>query len=138
MLLTMPEAGVVAELPQAAAGLDAHARRYAAGRGVALDPTVPPFVALGFAERTALVQDLTGPGNPEQSNWATLGLLVSLAFDSAAESNTTTAIAEGHPGLWTLGFPEPDADGLWRFPDFSYRRPLARLHPNTTPSGSPE
>jgi len=134
----MPEAGVAAQLPRAAAGLDAHARHYAASRGTTLDPTVPPFVALGFADRTALLQDLTGLGHPEQNNWATLGLLVSLAFDSAAELDTTTAIAEGHPGLWTLGFPESDADGLWRFQEFSYRRPLARLHPRTTPSGSPE
>jgi hypothetical protein len=137
-LLVMPEAGVAAELPRAAADLDRHAARYAESRGLTLDPAVPPFVALGFADRTALVQDLTAPGNPEQTNWATLGLLVSLAFDSAAELDTATAVAEGHPGLRTLGFPEPDADGLWRFPEFSYRRPLARLHPHTTPSGSPE
>ncbi|WP_372974782.1 DUF5987 family protein [Microbispora sp. GKU 823] len=26
---------------------------------------------------------------------------------------------------------------MWRFPAFSYGRPLARLHPDTTPSGSP-
>jgi len=47
------------------------------------------------------------------------------------------ALKAGHPGLLALGYQLPDADGLWRFPKFSYRRKLAELHPDTTPSGSP-
>jgi hypothetical protein len=137
VVLQMPEAGVVAELPRAAMGLNAHAAGYAAGRGIALDPAVPPFVALRFPYRTALVHQLTTPGHPEQASWAGLALLIGLAFDSAVHLDTTTAMAEGHPGLLTLGFPEPNPDGLWRFPVFSYRRQLARLSSHTAPSGSP-
>ena len=44
---------------------------------------------------------------------------------------------EGHPGLAAIGFPAPDADDLWRFPEFSYRRVLANKHPRTTGKGSP-
>jgi hypothetical protein len=51
--------------------------------------------------------------------------------------HTTDAIAAGHVGLATIGFAPPDADGLWRFPAYSYGRQLATLHPDTTPSGSP-
>ena len=46
-------------------------------------------------------------------------------------------VADGHPGLAWLRFPAPDADGLYRFPVFSYGRRLARRHPDTTASGSP-
>jgi hypothetical protein len=60
-----------------------------------------------------------------------------MAFDSAPHKHTVEAIAEGHPGLRTLGFAPPDHDGLWRFPNFSYGRKLAERHPNTTESGSP-
>jgi hypothetical protein len=60
-----------------------------------------------------------------------------MAFDTAAHQHTADAIAAGHPGLAAMGFARPDADGLWRFADFSYGRPLARTHPATTSSGSP-
>ena len=45
-----------------------------------------------------------------------LALFSNMAFDSAAHRHTTEALAAGHPGLLTLGFAEPDADGLWRLP----------------------
>jgi hypothetical protein len=61
-----------------------------------------------------------------------------MAFDTAAHMHTVDAMAMGHPGLAAMGFQPPEADGLWRFADFSYRRPLANLHPRTTLSGSPE
>ncbi|SCE24188.1 hypothetical protein GA0115246_112984 [Streptomyces sp. SolWspMP-sol7th] len=59
-----------------------------------------------------------------------------MAFDTGAHLHTAEAIAAGHPGLSAIGFSAPDPDGLWRFPAFSYNRPLARLHPDTAPSGS--
>jgi hypothetical protein len=60
-----------------------------------------------------------------------------MAYDSAAHLPTAQALADGHPGLTAMGFRRPDDDGLWRFPRFSYQRPLARPHPQTTPTGSP-
>jgi hypothetical protein len=60
-----------------------------------------------------------------------------MAWDTGGYMHTVDALAAGHPGLLTLGFAPPDADGLWRFPNYSYGRPLAQIHPNTTPSGSP-
>jgi enediyne biosynthesis protein E8 len=36
-----------------------------------------------------------------------------------------------------MGLARPDDDGLWRFPQYSYGRRLAELHPHTTASGSP-
>jgi hypothetical protein len=59
-----------------------------------------------------------------------------MAFDSAAHLHTAEAIAAGHPGLLAMGMTPPDADGLWRYGEFSYRRPLAALHPDTLPNGS--
>ena len=60
-----------------------------------------------------------------------------LAFHTAGHLHTADAVRQKHPGLATIRFPQPDPDGLWRFPTFSYRRRLARLSPRTTPSGSP-
>ena len=60
-----------------------------------------------------------------------------LAFHTAAHLDTATAVSQGHPGLAWLGFPQPDADGVWRFPTFSYRRVLASTRPGTTASGQP-
>ena len=60
-----------------------------------------------------------------------------MAWDIGAYMHIADALASGHPGLLTLGFAPPDADGLCRFPDYTYGRPLAKIHPNTTASGSP-
>jgi enediyne biosynthesis protein E8 len=114
-----------------------HARRYASDRGMSLDDGLPPFVALSYQDRYALVSELTAPTHPEKDGWVLLALFCNMAFDSAPHKHTAEAIAEGHPGLRTLGFTKPDSDGLWRFPNFSYGRKLAERHPNTTDSGSP-
>lgn len=136
-LMEMPATGIAAGLDSLAAMLDAHAAAYAAERGLDLDGDVPPFVALPYEHRAALVQVLTAPGHPEKAGWVLLALFSTMAFDAAAHLHTAEALEAGHPGLLAMGFARPDADGLWRFPDYSYRRPLARLHPDTTPSGSP-
>lgn len=136
-LLNTPATGVTPLLEYLVAGLNEHAREYAAGRGLPLDETVPAFVALPFEHRTALVHRLVGPQDPEREAWVGLVLFANMAFDSAAHLHTSEAIAAGHPGLAAMGFSSPDSDGLWRFPSYSYGRPLARLHPDTTPSGSP-
>ncbi|MFL6140064.1 MAG: DUF5987 family protein [Frankiaceae bacterium] len=136
-LLRTPATGITQALDYLATTLDQHARDYAAREGVELDQALPPFVALPFGHRTALVQSLLAPGHPEKDGWVLLALFSNMAYDSAAHLHTADALAAGHPGLTAMGFASPDEDGLWRFPDYSYGRPLARTHPATTPSGSP-
>ena len=100
-------------------------------------PSVPPFVSLDFARRTTLlVQILDGTG-PDQLAYFALAGIVFLAYHTAGFLHTTDALAAGHAGLVAIGFPLPEADGKWRFPDFSYRQVLAQEHPLTTGLGSP-
>lgn len=136
-VLEMPEGGLAPLLDDLVAALNGHAASYATARELATDDAVPPFVALPFPDRTALVQELTAPGHPEREIWVGIAIFSYMAFDSAAHMHTVDAIAAGHVGLATMGFAAPDADGLWRFPDHSYGRQLAPMHPATTPSGSP-
>ncbi|MFC0865982.1 DUF5987 family protein [Sphaerimonospora cavernae] len=136
-LLEWDATGVTGGLDDYARLLNDHAESYAGEHGLALDAAVPPFVALSFEDRTALVRRLVSPDHPEKEFWVLLTLFSNMAFDSAAHMHTSDAIAAGHPGLTAMGITRPGPDGLWRFPAFSYGRPLARTHPDTTPSGSP-
>lgn len=136
-LLELPAGGIAPALDALAFALNEHAAQYAAQRGLTPDPDVPPFVALPFEDRTALVAALTAPDHPEKPMWVGLAIFSNMAFDSAAHLGTDEALASGHPGLLTIGYARPDADGLYRFPDFSYGRTLADLHPHTTATGSP-
>jgi enediyne biosynthesis protein E8 len=138
-LLGDPATGVTAGLGPLSQALNGHAQAYAAEHGFELDAedgAVPAFVALPYEHRAALIQRLTTPGHPEKDGWVLLALFSNMAFDVAAHLHTVEAIAAGHPGLTAMGFAKPDADGLWRFAEYSYRRPLADLHPDTIPSGS--
>ncbi|WP_018657669.1 DUF5987 family protein [Actinomadura flavalba] len=137
-LLETPAVGIVDDLGVLAGLLNEHAELHARINDLVLDRDVPPFVALDFAERTALVRALVAPGHPEKDMWVSLALFSNMAFDTAPHLHTTDALDAGHPGLRTMGLFPPDADGLHRFPEFSYGRPLASVHPRTTPSGSPE
>ncbi|MFJ9829574.1 DUF5987 family protein [Streptomyces sp. NPDC101160] len=114
-----------------------HARNYAEKAGLTLDTDVPPFVALDYDDRVALIVELTTPGHPEKDFWVLLSLFCNMAYDSAAHLHTDEALADGHPGLTAMGITQPDTDGLWRFQDFGYGRQLANVHPDTTPTGSP-
>ncbi|NJP33638.1 regulator [Micromonospora sp. HSS6-12] len=136
-VLRTDEGGMAPALDNLAEALNGHAGGYAAERGLSLDPAVPPFVALSFADRTELVARLTAPTHPERDIWVSVAMFSTIAFDAAAHLHTVDALADGHPGMTTMGFKPPEADGLWRFPEFSYGRQLARPHPDTTPSGSP-
>ena len=136
-LLETPATGIADGLDNYVATLNGHTRAYAAEHGLDLDASLPPFVALSFEHRTAVVSALTGPGHPEKELWILLTLFSNMAFDIAAHMHTADALAAGHPFFTSMGFAPPGTDGLWRFPDFSYGRPLARTHPGTTPSGSP-
>lgn len=136
-VLETPEGGMAPALDTLAMALNAHATGYATQHDLTLDDSVPPFVALEFPHRLALVRELTAPDHPEHDIWVGVAMFSTIAFDAAAHLNTTDAIAAGHPGLTTMGFSAPDEDGLWRFPSYSYGRQLAQPHPDTTPSGSP-
>jgi len=136
-VLEMPEGGMAPALDDVAAALNAHAERYQGEHGLDPDPSVPPFVALESDDRIGLVSELTTPGHPEKELWTGLALFCYMAYDTGAHLHTADALRDGHPGLTAMKVERPDADGLWRFPDYSYRRPLARVHPDTTPSGSP-
>lgn len=136
-LLEHPGGGLAPALDTLAGGLNEHASEYAATHELRLDEDVPPFVALPFEHRTALVRVLTAPEHPEKQMWVGFALFAYMAFDSAAHLSTPQALADGHPGLLWLNFRRPEQDGLFRFPRFSYGRPLAEAHPGTTPTGSP-
>jgi hypothetical protein len=136
-LLGTAATGVSEGLADLAIGLNVHAEAYADENKIGIGRSVPPFVALSFADRTAVVRQLISPDHPEKDIWILVALFCFMAFDTAAHIHTVDAIAAGHPGLTAMGFARPDADGLWRFPDFSYGRELARCHPLTTPAGDP-
>ena len=136
-LLNFPAAGTGPALPALAAGLDTHAADYAASHGIVLDPSEPPFVSLAFADRTALLVELLDGNDPDQLAYYAVAALVFLAYHTAAHLHTADAVRGGHSGLAAIGFPAPQADGLWRFPEFSYGRALAPLHPGTTRGGNP-
>lgn len=136
-LLSDPAGGLAPALESMAVALDAHAERYARDHGLTLAADLPGFVALPFAHRTALVEQLTAWEHPEHEMWVGLALFSNMAYDSAAHLHTAEALTAGHPGLLALGYEPPDTDGLWRFERFSYGRQLAPPHPRTTASGSP-
>jgi hypothetical protein len=136
-LLNDSEVGLGPALPALGAALNAEAVSEAARAGLVLDPGVPAFVALPFRHRTALAVRLLGGSGREQVVWYALAAVAMLAFHTAAHRDTAEAVRHGHPGLAWLRFPAPDADGLWRYEHFSYRRALARRHPRTTRAGHP-
>ncbi|GAB3473586.1 DUF5987 family protein [Amycolatopsis cihanbeyliensis] len=136
-LLRTSATGVTAGLGPMTEALNAYAATYAAELALEPDDDVPPFVGLSSEHRTRLITRLVAPDHPEKDGWVLLALFSYMAYDSAAHMHTADAMAAGHPGLLAMGFGKPDEDGLWRFQEHSYRRALARPHPNTTPSGSP-
>lgn len=136
-LLEHPAGGLAPALESMVVLLNEHTVAYAAERELILDGTVPPFVALSYEHRTALINLLTQPDHPEKEMWVGLALFSNMAFDSAAHLSTPKALAEGHPGLTAMGYAKPGADGLWNFAPYSYGRQLADPHPDTTATGSP-
>jgi hypothetical protein len=136
-LMWFPQAAIGPLLPSLAALLDTRATAYAGSHHRVLDPTLPPFVALSFRDRTQLLLELLDPATEDYLIWWALAAMPFLAYHTAGHLHTVDAMRRGHPGLRAIGFPHPDPDGLWRFPHFSYRRRLARSHPQTTANGNP-
>ncbi|MCZ0983631.1 DUF5987 family protein [Streptomyces diastatochromogenes] len=136
-LLRWDATGIHDGLEDLAKLVNGHAGAYAERTGLTLDTDVPPFVALDYDDRVALIVELTTPGHEEKDFWVLLSLFCNMAYDSAAHLHTAEALAAGHPGLEAMGITQPDTDGLWRFQDFGYGKQLAAHHPDTTISGSP-
>jgi hypothetical protein len=136
-LMNDPDVGIVPILPALTVQLNTAATGYAAAHHVHLALGVPPFVALPFRHRTRLALQLLDRSRADQLLWYALAAMAMLAFHTAAQVDTVAALRRGHPGLAWIEFPKPDPDGLWRFPDFSYRRALAHKHPATTSTGNP-
>ena len=130
-MMTFAPVGLAPALPFLAFTINVAAVAYALLNGITLDPTVPPFVSLDFPSRTALMIQLLDPSNPNQGAFAGLAAFAFVAFNTAAYLPTTVAISQGHPGLAFIDFPAPNADGKWRFPEFSYGRVLAKPHPRS-------
>lgn len=138
-MMEFPAAGIGPALPELATLLNLRAEAFTAQHAIVADPTVPPMVALDFDERTQLLIGLLDPSQPDYLVWFALAAMPFLAFHTAGylPTATATAMRQHHPGLEAIGFPAPDPDGRWRWPVFSYRRPLAATHPGTSASGSP-
>ncbi len=136
-MMTFPPADIGPALPALATLANERGEAYAVEHALVLDPTVPPLVALGFEQRTAVLLELLDPSGPDYLLWYALAAMAFLAYHTAGYLHTAIAMRRHHPGLSAIGFPMPDPDGLWRFPVHSYRRVLADEHPGTTRSGSP-
>jgi len=136
-LMNFPPVGVAPALPGFATGLNAHATQYAGTNGIALDPTVPSFVALAFADGTALLVEILDGSGPDELAYFALAALAFLAYHTAGHLPLVDAVRSGHPGLAAIGFPQPQADGLWHYTEFSYRRALSARHPQTSRRGNP-
>jgi len=136
-MMGFPAAGAGPALPALAAGLNARATAFAAAHGIVLDPTVPPLVSLDFAQRTALLVQILDGNDPDQLAYFALAGLAFIAYHTAGHLHLADAVRGGHPGLAAIGFPQPDPDDLWRFPEFSYGRQLASTDPRTTRGGNP-
>lgn len=130
-MMNFPPVGFQPVLPLVALTINVYAFLYALFNGIALDPTVPPFVSLDFASRTALLVAILAGNGPDQGAFYGLAAVCFIAYNTAGYLPTAVAISEGHPGLAAIGFPPPNPDGLWRFPKFSYQRVLARAHPRS-------
>jgi hypothetical protein len=130
-MLNFPPVGLQPVLPGLAFGINVLAVLYALIHKIDLDPMVPPLVALDFASRTALLVDVLDREGPARGAFSGLASVCFLAYHTAGYLPTAVAIRDGHPGLAAIGFPPPNADGVWRFPEFSYRRVLAVAHPHS-------
>ncbi len=130
-MLNFPPVGFEKALPGLALTINIIALLYAIENKIALTLTMPPFVELDFASRTRLLVQVLGSNGPEQAAFSGLASVCFVAYHTAGYLPTADAVLDGHPGLAAIGFPAPNRDGLWRFPEFSYGRELAQPHPDS-------
>lgn len=136
-MMNFPPLGVQAALPGLAFTLNVYAFAYAVNHKITLHLVVPPFVELDFASRTTLLLRIFDGTGQDRAAFSALAVLTFAAFNTAGYLPTAEAIKNGHPGLKAIGFPAPNANGVWRFPKFSYRRVLARPYPNSRRGNPP-
>ena len=129
-MLNFPPVGLQPALPGLALGINVLALLYAVTHRIVPDLT-GPFVALDFASRTDLLVNILDRDGPGRAAFQGLASVCFLAYHTAGYLPTAVAIRDGHPGLAAIGFPPPNTDGVWRFPEFSYRRVLAVAHPHS-------
>src|ERR1035438_688317 len=67
-LLEMPAAGIADGLDDIVSTLNDHASSYAAEHGISRDAAVPPFVALDYEHRSALMRVLTAPDHRSEES----------------------------------------------------------------------
>jgi hypothetical protein len=130
-MMNYPPLGFKGALPGLALALNLHALLYAVTHSIPLTLTMPPFVEFDFASRTALLVQILDGNGQDQGAFYALASVSFIAYHTAGYLPTADAIRDGHPGLAAIRFPPPDADGIWRFPEFSYRRVLAVAHPDS-------
>jgi hypothetical protein len=136
-MMNFPPIGVQALLPGLAFTLNVYAFAYAVSHKITLDLKAPPFVELDFESRTALLLSIFEGSGQDRAAFSALAALTFAAYNTAGYLPTAEAIMNGHPGLKAIGFPAPNANGVWRFPKFSYRRVLARPYPNARRGNPP-
>ncbi|HTJ62967.1 MAG TPA: DUF5987 family protein [Alphaproteobacteria bacterium] len=136
-MMNFPPLGVQAALPGLAFTLNVYAFAYAVNHKITLHLIVPPFVELDFESRTALLLKIFEGTGQDRAAFSALAALTFAAFNTAGYLPTAEAIENGHPGLATIGFPAPNKNGVWRFPNFSYRRILAKPHPGARRGNPP-
>ena len=136
-VLQMTAVGLAPVLPGIAMLLNGRAAGYAGAAAIALDPALPPYVALSYPDRYAVLASLVPPSPTYDRTFILMTTMVSWAFDDAAAQHTVDAIKSQHKGLLWTRFPLPSLNGVWRFSQFSYQLRLGRPHSATTSSGSP-
>jgi enediyne biosynthesis protein E8 len=130
-MLNFPPVGLQSSLPGLALAINVLAVLYALSNKILLQLQVPPLVELDFPSRTALLSQMLDPAQPNQGAFYGVAAVSFIAYHTAGYLSTVVAIQDGHPGLAAIGFPPPNPDGIWRFPEFSYGRVLAQPHPDS-------
>lgn len=134
-VVTDPVTGIDDGVPDMARKLNEEAAAYARSHDLHVAPG-QEFADLPYEHRRALVGSLIAVGAPMRDFWVVLALFAYMAYDSAPHRQTAEAVARRDSGLAAMGFAAPGPDGIWAFGDFSYLKPLARLHPGTDEKGN--
>src|SRR3954468_18861768 len=82
-MMNFPAVGFQAVLPGLALTLNLRALLYAVEHRIVLSLTVPPFVELDFASRTALLVQILDSDGPEQAAFSALASVAFVAYHTA-------------------------------------------------------
>ena len=115
-MMNFAPVGFEPALPGLALLINLYALAYAICQRIVLDLAVPPFVALDFASRTALLVEILDPGGQTSPRSTGSRPFVSSHTTRRVTFQRWSQSSDGHPGLAAIGFPPPNPDGVWRFP----------------------